>query len=78
MVIIVMEVQGIDMNNSDFVEQFSTLSKELPPLMMNIIEENDIGDSVVLFYLASVVKEILKGYDSDGVKEAVFRFMVDE
>lgn len=43
-----------------------------------MIEKNNIGDNVVLFYFAAIVKESLKEIKNQQIKEAVLRFMFDE
>jgi len=43
-----------------------------------MIEKNNIGDNVVLFYFAAIVKEGLKEIKNQQIKEAVLRFMFDE
>ena len=53
-------------------------SKELGPLIVDFLNENEIGDNVALFYWASLVKELLKTKDDKQLKEAVITFMFDE
>lgn len=43
-----------------------------------MIEKNNIGDNVALFYFAAIVKEGLKEIKDQQIKEAVLRFMFDE
>lgn len=45
---------------------------------MNFVEENNIGDNVMLFYWASLTKELLKAKDDKELKEAVITFIFDE
>lgn len=68
----------VDIDNTIFTEQFSKTRKELSPQIINFIEENNIGDNVMLFYWASLVKELLKAKDDKKLKEAVITFMFDE
>lgn len=68
----------VEIDNADFTRQFSKTRKELSPLIMNFIEENNIGDNVMLFYWASLTKELLKAKDDKELKEAVITFIFDE
>lgn len=60
-----------------FVKQFKQITEELSPAICKVIEENDFGDNAILFYFASVVREVLKKTDDKEMKEAVIRFMLD-
>ena len=48
------------------------------PVIYKIIDKNDFGDNVVLFYFAALVKESLKAINDKDIKEAVLTFMLDE
>ncbi len=65
-------------NNTLFAEQFSKLNKELAPIFLEFIEKEDIGDNVILFYLAGIIKEFFKENDDKELKESVLTFMFDE
>lgn len=42
---------------------------------MNFIERYNIGDNVVLFYLASIIREILITMDNDDLNNAILSFI---
>lgn len=65
-------------NNTLFAEQFSKLNKEFSPIFSNFVEKEDIGDNVILFYLAGIIKEFFKENDDKQLKESVLTFMFDE
>lgn len=47
------------------------------PIILQVIEENNIGDNVALFYFASLIKETLKKMNDKDVKESIIRFILD-
>lgn len=65
-------------NNTLFAEQFSKLNKEFAPILFEYIEKENIGDNVILFYLAGLIKEFFKESDDKKLKESVLTFMFDE
>lgn len=65
-------------DTSDFEIQFSQIRKELNPVIYNIIDEKNFGDTVVLFYFAALIKGVLNKMDDKDIKESVLRFMFDE
>lgn len=60
-----------------FFEQFAIIKDELNPLILNVVENNNIGDNVVLFYFASLIKETLKEINDKQLSEAVITFIFD-
>lgn len=61
-----------------FSKQFLTLKNELNPLVLDVLNKNDIGDNVALFYFASLIKETLREMDDKQMSEAVITFIFDE
>lgn len=60
------------------MEQFTKLKDELNPVILEIVEDENIGDNVVLFYFASLIKELLKAMDDREIEEGVLTFMFDK
>lgn len=65
-------------DNPLFAKQFSKINKEFNPILSDFIEKEGIGDNVVLFYLAGIIKEFFKENDDKELKESVLTFMFDE
>ena len=73
-----MIILEITLDNTEFAQQFSSLNKTLTPIISDFVEgHGEIGDNIILFYFAGIVKEMLKSMDDDDIKEAVMRFMLD-
>lgn len=53
------------------------LKEELNPIIIEKLEENNIGDNVALFYFASIIKETVNSMDNKNIKEAIIRFILD-
>lgn len=68
----------MEIDNTLFTNQFKQISNELNPIIYEIIEKNNFGDNVILFYFAGLIKETLKKMDDRQLNEAIIRFMFDE
>lgn len=64
-------------DKSIFSEQFILLKKELNPIILQVIEENNIGDNPALFYFASLIKETVRKMNDKEIEESVIRFILD-
>lgn len=53
------------------------MKKELNPVILQVIQENDIGDNVALFYFASLIKETVRRMDNKDIEESIIRFILD-
>ena len=53
------------------------IKEKLNPVILKVIEENDIGDNVALFYFASLIKETVRRMNDKDLEESIIRFILD-
>lgn len=68
----------MEVDDFEFKDQFITLQDKMSPLILEILDEEDIGDLPALFFFASLIKDTLNQMNDKDVKEVILRFMFDE
>lgn len=49
----------------------------MSPIILEKVEEHDIGDNVILFYFASLIKETVRKMNNKDLEESIIRFILD-
>ena len=68
----------MEVEDFEFKDQFITLQDKMSPLILEVLDEEDIGDLPALFFFASLIKDTLNQMNDKEVKEVILRFMFDE
>lgn len=68
----------MEVDDFDFKNQFITLQDKMSPLILEVLDDEEIGDLPALFFFASLIKDTLNQMNDKDVKEVLLRFMFDE
>ena len=68
----------MEVEDFEFKDQFITLQDKMSPLILEVLDDEDIGDLPALFFFASLIKDTLNQMNDKEVKEVILRFMFDE
>lgn len=68
----------MEVDDFEFKDQFITLQDKMSPLILEVLDDEDIGDLPALFFFASLIKDTLNQMNDKEVKEVILRFMFDE
>ena len=68
----------MEVDDFEFKDQFITLQDKMSPLILEVLDDEDIGDLPALFFFASLIKDTLNQMKDKEVKEVILRFMFDE
>lgn len=68
----------MEVEDFEFKNQFITLQDKMSPLILEVLDDEEIGDLPALFFFASLIKDTLNQMNDKDVKEVLLRFMFDE
>lgn len=54
------------------------MNEKINPLLLNFVEKNNIGDNVVLFYFASIIREMLRSTNDEEMNNAISEFIFSD